>query len=130
MILDTPPAPLPAPPGTVNGYLPNVNDFQSRRDSDGKWVDGDPSYVRVVVWRDLAEHVAQSVSKGTRLVISGRFEERSYETREGEKKYAWELTGDDVAASLRFATATINKVVRSAPAVHDERPTLASLASV
>ena len=74
------------------------------RDGDG-WRDGETSFFRVNVWRDLAEHVAESLSKGDRVLVVGRLKLRSWETPEGEKRSVTELEADEVGASLKFATA-------------------------
>ena len=73
---------------------------------DGEtWRDGDTSFFRVTCWRDLAEHVADSLAKGDRAVIIGRLKSRSWETPEGERRSVVEVDADEVAPSLRFATA-------------------------
>jgi single-strand DNA-binding protein len=66
----------------------------------------------VVAWRDLGEHVALSLTKGARVVISGRLEQRSWETEDGDRRYKVELVADEIGASLRFATVDIAKVDR------------------
>jgi single-strand DNA-binding protein len=73
------------------------------------------SFFNVVAWRQLAENVAASLTKGSRVVVSGRLEQRSWETDQGEKRSIVEIVADDIAASLRFATAEIHKVERSGP---------------
>src|SRR5438128_11217353 len=73
------------------------------------------SFFNVVAWRQLAENVGASLTKGSRVVVSGRLEQRSWETEAGEKRSIVEIVADDVAASLRFATAEIHKVERSGP---------------
>ena len=73
------------------------------------------SFFNVVAWRQLAENAGASLTKGTRVVVSGRLEQRSWETEQGEKRSIVEITADDIAASLRFATAEIHKVERSGP---------------
>src|SRR5690242_16995331 len=73
------------------------------------------SFFNVVAWRQLAENVAASLTKGSRVVVSGRLEQRSWETEAGEKRSIVEVVADDVAPSLRFATAEIHKVERSGP---------------
>jgi single-strand DNA-binding protein len=73
------------------------------------------SFFNVVAWRQLAENVSASMTKGSRVVVSGRLEQRSWETEQGEKRSIVEIVADDVAASLRFATAEIHKVERSGP---------------
>jgi single-strand DNA-binding protein len=74
------------------------------------------SFFNVVAWRQLAENVGASVAKGTRVVVTGRLEQRSWETEQGEKRSVVEIVADDVAPSLRFATAEVHKVERSGPA--------------
>ena len=66
-------------------------------------------------WGDLAENVASSLSKGMRVVVTGRLEQRSWETDQGEKRSVVEIVADDIAASLRFATAEVHRVERSGP---------------
>src|SRR6266576_1217147 len=73
------------------------------------------SFFNVVAWRQLAENVGASLTKGARVVVTGRLEQRSWETDQGEKRSIVEIVADDVAASLRFATAEIHKVERSGP---------------
>ena len=73
------------------------------------------SFLNVVCWREMAENVAESIGKGTRVVVTGRLEQRSWETEQGEKRSIVEIVADDVSASLRFATAEVHKVERSGP---------------
>jgi single-strand DNA-binding protein len=73
------------------------------------------SFFNVVAWRQLAENISASLGKGSRVVVSGRLEQRSWETEQGEKRSIVEIVADDVAASLRFATAEIHRVERSGP---------------
>jgi single-strand DNA-binding protein len=73
------------------------------------------SFFNVVAWRQLAENCGASLTKGSRVVVSGRLEQRSWETEQGEKRSIVEVVADDVAPSLRFATAEIHKVERSGP---------------
>jgi single-strand DNA-binding protein len=73
------------------------------------WKDGATLYLPVSVWRQQAEHVAESVVKGCRVVIQGRLSQRSYEDREGVKRTVYELEADEVAVSLRNATAKVTK---------------------
>ena len=73
------------------------------------------SFFDVVAWRTLAENVAQSLTRGTRVVISGRLEQRSWESQEGEKRSKVEIVADDVAPSLSFATVKIEKNERRSP---------------
>jgi single-strand DNA-binding protein len=73
------------------------------------------SFFNVVCWREMAENVAESIGKGSRVVVTGRLEQRSWETEQGEKRSIVEIVADDVSASLRFATAEVHKVERSGP---------------
>ncbi|GAB3221169.1 single-stranded DNA-binding protein [Glycomyces halotolerans] len=75
----------------------------------GQWRDGEALFLSCNVWRQYAENVAESLSRGTRVIVQGRLKQRSYETREGEKRTVYELEVDEVGPALRFATAKINK---------------------
>lgn len=79
----------------------------------GDWKDGEALFLRVNAWRQLAENTGESVRRGTRVVVTGRLRQRSFETKEGEKRTVVELEADEVAVSLRYATATVNKADRS-----------------
>jgi single-strand DNA-binding protein len=82
------------------------------KDGDG-WADGEPTFWRINAWRDLAENVAESITKGTRVVVTGRVQARSWETPEGDKRTAVEITADEVAPSLRWATAEVTRKSRN-----------------
>jgi single-strand DNA-binding protein len=75
--------------------------------------DGDTLFMRCSIWREAAENVAESLTKGTRVIASGRLVQRSYETREGEKRTVMELEVDEIGPSLRYATAKVQKMSRS-----------------
>ena len=77
-----------------------------------EWKDGATIFMSCSVWRQYAENVAESLTKGTRVIVSGRLKQRSYETREGEKRTVMELEVEDVGPALRFATAKVNRVQR------------------
>jgi single-strand DNA-binding protein len=79
------------------------------------------SFLDVVCWRDLAENVALSLTKGSRVLVSGRLEQRSWETDGGERRSKVEIVADDVAASLRLATTDVHRVHR--PAANDDQST-------
>jgi single-strand DNA-binding protein len=79
----------------------------------GEWKDGDALFLRCSLWRDAAENVAESLVRGMRVIVTGRLRQRSFETREGEKRTVVELEADDVGPSLRYATAKVQKVKRS-----------------
>jgi single-strand DNA-binding protein len=108
--------------------------------ASNEWKDSEPVYLRCSVWRQYAENVAESLTKGTRVIVTGRLKQRSYETREGEKRTVMEVEVDDVGPALRYATAKVNRVQRqgggfgsdagsggddpwsNAPEVNDEPP--------
>jgi single-strand DNA-binding protein len=77
-----------------------------------EWKDGETLFMRCSVWRDAAENVAESLQRGTRVLVSGRLRSRSYETKEGEKRTVVEMEVDEVGPSLRYATAKVNKTSR------------------
>ncbi|WP_448062658.1 single-stranded DNA-binding protein [Cellulomonas hominis] len=78
-----------------------------------EWKDGDTLFLRCSIWREAAENVAESLTKGTRVVVTGRLVQRSYETREGEKRTVYELQVDEVGPSLRYASAKVTRTQRS-----------------
>jgi len=78
-----------------------------------EWKDGDSLFLTCNVWRQAAENVAESLTRGTRVIVSGRLRQRSYETKEGEKRTVYEVEVDDVGPSLRNASAKVNKVARN-----------------
>ncbi|HKT05834.1 MAG TPA: single-stranded DNA-binding protein [Rugosimonospora sp.] len=78
-----------------------------------EWKDGDPLFLSCTVWRQAAENVAESLQRGARVIVSGRLRQRSYETKEGEKRTVMELEVDEIGPSLRYATAKVQKMSRS-----------------
>lgn len=74
-----------------------------------EWKDGEALFLRASVWREFAEHVAGSLTKGSRVIASGRLKQRSYETKEGEKRTTIELEVDEIGPSLRYATASVTR---------------------
>ena len=84
-----------------------------RDNSTGEWKDGDSLFLTCNVWRQAAENVAESLTRGMRVIVSGRLRQRSYETKEGEKRTVYEVEVDDVGPSLRNASAKVNRVARS-----------------
>jgi len=78
-----------------------------------EWKDGDSLFLTCNVWRQAAENVAESLTRGMRVIVSGRLRQRSYDTKEGEKRTVYEIEVDDVGPSLRNASAKVNKVARS-----------------
>ncbi|EKF21786.1 single-stranded DNA-binding protein [Mycolicibacterium hassiacum DSM 44199] len=87
---------------------PRVYDRQT-----GEWKDGEPLFLRCNIWREAAENVAESLTRGARVIVQGRLKQRSFETREGEKRTVVEVEVDEIGPSLRYATAKVNKVSRS-----------------
>lgn len=87
---------------------PRIFDRQSN-----EWKDGDALFMRCSIWREAAENVAESLTRGSRVIVQGRLKQRSYETREGEKRTVVELEVDEIGPSLRYATAKVNKANRS-----------------
>jgi single-strand DNA-binding protein len=81
--------------------------------ASGEWKDGEPLFLACSVWRQVAENVAESLQRGARVIVSGRLRQRSYETREGEKRTVYELEVDEIGPSLRYATAKVQKMSRS-----------------
>src|ERR1700744_5700301 len=77
-----------------------------------EWKDGDALFLRCSVWRQAAENVAESLVRGARVIVTGRLRQRSYETKEGEKRTVVELEVDEVGPSLRWATAKVTKAAR------------------
>jgi single-strand DNA-binding protein len=78
-----------------------------------EWKDGEALFLRCSVWREAAENVAESLTKGMRVLAQGRLTQRSYETREGEKRTVVELQVDEIGPSLRFASAKVTRAQRS-----------------
>ncbi|MFF2300715.1 single-stranded DNA-binding protein [Arthrobacter sp. NPDC058127] len=81
-----------------------------------EWKDGETLFLRASVWREAAENVAESLTKGTRVIVSGRLKSRSYETKEGEKRTVIELEVDEIGPSLRYANAKVNRTQRAGQA--------------
>ncbi|GAB36807.1 single-stranded DNA-binding protein [Gordonia otitidis] len=77
-----------------------------------EWKDGEALFLRCNIWREAAENVTESLTKGSRVIVQGRLKQRSYETREGEKRTVVELEVDEIGPSLRYATAKVNKASR------------------
>ena len=82
-----------------------------------EWKDGEALFLRASVWREFAEHVAGSLTKGSRVIASGRLKQRSYETKEGEKRTTMELEVDEIGPSLRYATASVTRAQSNRGAV-------------
>jgi single-strand DNA-binding protein len=78
-----------------------------------EWKDGETLFLRASVWREAAENVAETLTKGTRVVAQGRLKSRSYDTKEGEKRTVMELEVDEIGPSLRYASAKVSRTQRS-----------------
>ncbi len=78
----------------------------------GEWKDGEALFLRCNIWREAAENVAESLTRGSRVVVTGRLKQRSFETREGEKRTVVELEVDEIGPSLKYATAKVTKAGR------------------
>ena len=81
--------------------------------NSNEWKDGEALFLRCSVWRQAAENVAESLTRGTAVIVQGRLKQRSYETKEGEKRTVYELDVDEVGPSLKFATAKVTRASRS-----------------
>jgi single-strand DNA-binding protein len=81
--------------------------------ASNEWKDGEALFLRASVWREFAEHVAASLTKGSRVMAQGRLKQRSYETKEGEKRTSMELEIDEIGPSLRYATAQVTRASSS-----------------
>ncbi len=98
--------------------------------NSGEWEDGPALFLRCGLWRQPAENVAESLTKGARVIVTGRLRQRSFETKDGDKRTVIELEADEIGPSLRYATATVAKPNRSVgqaqpaeePPIGDEPP--------
>ncbi|MGO1235634.1 MAG: single-stranded DNA-binding protein [Microbacterium gubbeenense] len=81
--------------------------------ASGEWKDGEALFLRASVWRDFAEHVAGSMTKGMRVIAQGNLRQRNYETREGERRTSVELDVQEIGPSLRYATAQVTRTASS-----------------
>ena len=77
-----------------------------------EWKDGEALFLRCSIWRQAAENVAESLQKGMRVVVQGRLQQRSYDTKEGEKRTVIEMQVDEIGPSLKYATAKVNRTTR------------------
>lgn len=81
--------------------------------ASGEWKDGEALFLRCNIWRQAAENVAESLTRGSRVIVTGRLKQRSFETKEGEKRTVFEVEVDEIGPSLRYATAKVNRAQRS-----------------
>jgi single-strand DNA-binding protein len=82
------------------------------KDANGQWKDGDTSFFRINCWRQLAENVAETLTRGSRTIVIGRLKQRSWETQEGEKRTVIEIEADEIGPSLKWATAKVERTSR------------------
>ena len=101
---------LPSGKAVANFTVADTPRFQDP--SSGDWKDGEALFQRVVAWGDLAENVAETLRKGTRVVVAGRLMQKSFTNNEGAKHAYTEIRAEEVAASLKYATAQITKTDR------------------
>lgn len=80
-----------------------------------EWVDGETLFLPCSAWRDMAEHISESLARGDRAIVTGRLKSRTYETREGEKRTVVELDVEDIGLSLRYTAARVTKAQRGEP---------------
>jgi single-strand DNA-binding protein len=102
-----------------------VNHRYPDRNRPGEWVE-DTSFINVVCWADLAENVSSSVTKGSRILVMGRLNQRSWETDNNEKRSVIEVIAEEVGPSLRWATAQISRTERRGPGDSGPRPEAAA----
>jgi single-strand DNA-binding protein len=86
---------------------------RTRDEATGEWKDGDTTFLSCTAWRQMGENAAESLTRGMRVIVQGRLRQRSYETKEGEKRTVYEVSVDEVAPSLKYATAKVAKVSRT-----------------
>ena len=90
---------------------------------NGKWEDGETTFIRCVAYGALADHMITSgIRKGTRVIVTGRFVQRDWQTETGEKRSSFELNADDIGASIRYATVQITKTSTTPPASQPTQP--------
>ena len=87
---------------------------------NGKWEDAGTTWYRVIAWRDLAEHVAETLVRGTRVIVVGSLAARAWEDRDGNKRETWEITADAIGPDLTYATAVIKRAARDTAPVPDD----------
>lgn len=90
--------------------------------ASNEYKDGDTLFLRASVWREFAEHIAGSLTKGTRVIATGKLRQRSFETKEGEKRSAIELDIDAIGPDLRYATAAVTRAQRAGNGQQSARP--------
>lgn len=97
----------------VVSFTVACNDRRFDKES-GKWTDGDATFLRCSAWRQMAENIAESLTKGDRVMVSGQLKQRTYETRDGDKRTSMELDVAEAGPSLKWSVAKVQKASRSA----------------
>ncbi|MFD8325217.1 single-stranded DNA-binding protein [Streptomyces lydicus] len=97
--------------------------------TSGQWKDGTAAFFRCAAWRQLAEHVADSLTKGSRVVLSGRIRQHNWQTEQGENRSMLAVEVDDIGPSLLFATATVERTQRSGPTPAEGDPWASDLST-
>lgn len=92
-----------------------------RYQQNGEWQE-EVTFLNIVAWGDMGEHVAASLAKGNRAIVTGRLEVRAYDDKEGVKKYVTEIIADDIGPSLKWAEAQVERISRDAAAPEDKPP--------
>jgi single-strand DNA-binding protein len=100
------------PSGAAVANFTVVSNTRYLDKDSNEWKDGDPVFMRCSIWRQYAENVAESLTRGNRIIVTGRLKQRSYE-KDGEKRTVVEMDVDDVGPALKFATAKVTKVART-----------------
>ncbi|GAB3289111.1 single-stranded DNA-binding protein [Parasphingorhabdus pacifica] len=108
------------PSGAAVANLTVANNPRYYDRQTGEWKDGDATFLRCNIWRQLAENVSETLTRGMRVIVQGRLRQRSFETKEGEPRTVMELEVDAIGPDLRYATAKVNKVSRSQGAIADD----------
>lgn len=101
-----------------------------RQLKDGQWVDGDTTFIDVVAWRSLAENVNSSLTKGQRVVVTGKLRQRSYEKSDGTMMNVYEIEADEVSPSLRNQTVTVEKSRGGSKAKADQEAGMAAIKEI
>jgi single-strand DNA-binding protein len=101
------------PSGAAGAHINGASTPRMFDRQTNEWKDGEALFLRCAIWREAAENVAESLTRGSRVIVQGRLKQRSFETREGEKRTVVEVEVDEIGPSLRYATAKVNKASRS-----------------
>lgn len=95
---------------------------RKRNTQSGEWEDTPPTWFRVIAWNQLAEHIAESLNRGDRVMVTGPMRQRSWENRDNETQYIWEITAEHVGVSLQFASVSVKRAARGRPASEPASP--------